>query len=61
MTRYIANLPQWDLEDLENLRLLAIDSIDGCNAAGDPNSSIITMAQFHFLEKLIERKKKVIS
>ena len=56
MTRYINDLAEWSLEDLIQLRDEAIGSIDAAHASGEPNSAIISDAQFRFVETLIKRK-----
>jgi hypothetical protein len=54
--RYIDNLPEWPLEDLIRLHKEAKQSIDAAHASGNPDSAIVTDAQFNFIQTLIERK-----
>ena len=54
--RYIDNLPEWPIQDLIGLRNEARQSIDAAHASGNPDSAIITDAQYNFIEQLIKRK-----
>ena len=55
MSRFIENLPEWQVEDLIALLVEGWRSMDAASASGQ-DSSILTHRQLEFIEQLIKKK-----
>ncbi len=56
MTRFINNLPEWDVEDLIYLLIDGRKSMDTAAASGEGDTAILTHSQMDFIEFLIKKK-----
>jgi len=58
MSRYIPNLVELDVDELQELHENGLKDID--MVLGDENLCYLTIRQLHFIEKLIKSKNEAI-